>query len=238
MLPVDFPTRLQKIQENIHHAAARSGRDASAITLIAVTKNHPASLIESAYQAGLRTFGENRVAEMLSKQQQISLSDINWHFIGHLQRRKARQLIGKSTLTHSVDRLSLARELSKRAVAAQTNVSILLQINSSGEATKGGWHVARSKGRDAFLHEVEEVLSLPALQIKGLMTMAPFYQEAEQTRPTFAITAQIQQTLQERFPNHSFAILSMGMSNDYQVAIEEGATHIRLGTALFGARDY
>lgn len=236
MLPEDFAQRIGDVRERMARAAARSGRDEDAITLVAVTKGHPASLVRAAVEAGLRDIGENRVYEMLDKQATLDLPDARWHFIGHLQRRKVRDLIGHCDLVHSVDRLSLAQELDKRAAAAGATVSGLLQVNASGEESKGGWEVDSPAGGDAFLAQVEQVLALPHLRIQGLMTMAPFYEEAERTRPTFAHVRTMQQRLVERFPDHDFSILSMGMSNDFEIAIEEGATHVRLGTALFGPR--
>lgn len=237
MLPYDFAYRLKKIKERMVAAATRAGRDAGDITLVAVTKNRPPELVQAAYEAGLRDFGENRVAEMRSKQDVLTLPGARWHCIGHIQRRKVRQLIGHSDLVHSIDRLSLAEELSKRAAAAKMEIHGLLQVNSSGEENKGGWHVHAPAGQEAFLRDVEQILALPNLHVHGLMTMAPFYDKAEETRSTFATTYGMLQMLIERFPVHSFNILSMGMTNDFEVAIEEGATHVRLGTALFGPRN-
>lgn len=190
-----------------------------------------------AYEAGLHDLGENRVYEMLEKQEEVALPEARWHFIGPLQRRKVKDLVGHTHLIHSVDRLSLAQELSKRADTADVLVGGLLQVNVSGEETKGGWEVYRPEGRDAFFREVKEILQLPNLQLHGLMTMAPFYDDPEATRPVFAAVREVQQQLVGRFPEREWEILSMGMTNDFEVAIEEGATHVRVGRALFGPRD-
>jgi PLP dependent protein len=228
--------RLEQVQERIWRASERAGRDPNAITLVAITKGHPVETIAAAYEFGLRDFGENRTAELLEKRAALDLPGARWHFVGHLQSRKARDLIGQTDLIHSVDRLSLAEELSKRAEAAGEVVTGLLQVNASGEETKGGWHIHHREGEAHFLREVEALLALPALRIVGLMTMAPFHLEAEQTRPTFATTRAMLHRLQEAYPEQGFNVLSMGMTNDFEIAIEEGATHIRVGTALFGPR--
>lgn len=232
----DLTYRLQQIKERIASAASRAGRDVSEVTLIAVTKTRSLEEIQAAYSLGLRDLGENRVTELLEKKASLELTDVRWHAIGHIQTRKARNLIGESDLIHSIDRLKLAQELSKRASAKKTVVQGLLQVNSSGEGSKGGWLLTTLAAQDAFLRDVEQILSLPFLQINGLMTMAPFHLEAEATRPTFVTTRTMQQRLTAHFGSDAFPILSMGMTNDFEVAIEEGATHVRLGTALFGPR--
>ncbi|MBA3531294.1 MAG: YggS family pyridoxal phosphate-dependent enzyme [Ardenticatenales bacterium] len=234
MLPEDFTDRLQIIHTRLAGAAARAGRRAEEITLVAVTKGHPAEMVRAAYEAGLRHFGENRPTELLQKQATLLLPDAYWHFIGHIQRRRARELVGKSHLVHSIDRLELAQELSKRAVAGGAVVAGLLQVNSSGEESKGGWDITLPEGSAHFLADIAPLLALPNLEVRGLMTMAPYYEEAERTRPTFSALRALRQTLREHFPAHSFEMLSMGMSNDFEVAIEEGATHVRIGTSLFG----
>lgn len=232
----DLTYRLEQIQERIAAAASRAGRDVSEVTLIAVTKTRSLEEIQAAYSLGLRDLGENRVAELLEKKATLELHDVRWHAIGHIQSRKARDLIGESDLIHSIDRLKLAQELSKRASAKKTVVQGLLQVNSSGEASKGGWRLTTLADQDAFIRDIEKILALPGLQINGLMTMAPFHLEAQATRPTFVTTRTMQQRLTTHFGSDAFPILSMGMSNDFEVAIEEGTTHVRIGTALFGPR--
>ncbi|MDQ4078638.1 MAG: YggS family pyridoxal phosphate-dependent enzyme [Chloroflexota bacterium] len=238
MLPSDFEARFERLQERIASAAARAGRNPEEVRLVSVTKSHPPEVIQGAYEAGLRDFGENRVSELLEKQEVLDLSDARWHFVGRIQRRKVKKLIGQSALIHSVDRLSLAQELSKRGDAAAIVSNGLLQVNTSGEESKGGWEVYHPEGRERFFSEVETILALPAIRLHGLMTMAPFYDEPERMRPAFRAVHDLQRELTARFPGHLWEILSMGMTNDFEVAIEEGATHIRVGTALFGPREY
>ncbi|MGH2541152.1 MAG: YggS family pyridoxal phosphate-dependent enzyme [Ardenticatenaceae bacterium] len=237
MLAGDLGERLRELQERIAAAAARAGRNLDEVTLVSVTKMQPPDVLRVAYEAGLRDFGENRVGEFLEKREALDLPGCRWHFIGHVQGRKARQLIGHTDLLHSVDRLSLARELSRRAEAEGVPLRGLLQVNSSGEESKGGWPIHDGAGRDVMLREMEEILSLPALRVRGMMTMAPLEDNPERTRPVFAAVRAMQHLLQEHFPEQAFDILSMGMTNDFEVAVEEGATHVRIGTALFRPRE-
>ncbi len=236
MLPDLLADRLEHLRVRVAEAARRAGRSADEVTLVAVTKTHPPETLQLAYEAGLRDFGENRVAELVEKRGTLALPEARWHFIGHIQSRKARDLVGQADLIHSVDRLSLAEELSRRSMAAETPVAVLLQVNSSGEASKGGWHTTGGSERDLFFREVEALLALPGLHVRGLMTIAPFVEEAEAARPVFAALGALRRVLAERFDATCFQMLSMGMTNDFEVAIEEGATHVRVGTALFGPR--
>lgn len=237
MTPMSLQERVETVQQRISDAAHRAGRRVEEITLVAVTKTHPPEAIQAAYDLGLRDFGENRVEEMREKQEILRLPEARWHMIGHVQSRKVKDLVGYSHLIHSVDRLSLAEELNKRT-AEGTTVDVLLQVNTSGEESKGGWHVTNAEAMPAFIDEVGKVLELPSIRVRGLMTIGRFEENPEKTRPTFVQLRIVQQGLHTHFPAHHFAVLSMGMTNDYTVAIEEGATHVRIGTALFGARDY
>lgn len=237
MVSQAFIERLERVQARFHTAARRAGRDGDSITLVAVTKTNPADVIQAAYDAGLRDFGENRTTELLDKRAMLDLPGARWHFVGSVQSRKARDLVGQADLVHSIDRLALAEEISRRAEAAGVVMAGLLQVNASGEETKGGWHIHDEAGRMGFLRDAEAVLALPGLRIQGLMTLAPFHEDAEATRPTFAATRAMLRALQVAYPDPSLALLSMGMTNDFEIAIEEGATHIRVGTALFGPRD-
>ncbi len=230
--------RVAAIQHNITEAAHRAGRQPTDITLVAVTKTHPVAAIQAAYDLGLRDFGENRVEEMREKQVVLQLLDARWHMIGNIQSRKVKELVEHSHLIHSVDRLSLAQEINKRAVAQGVQVDVLLQVNTSGEASKGGWRGTEAAELSLLLEQAASVVELPALRVRGVMTIGRFEENPEKTRPTFAQLRIVQQALYAHFPEHDFGILSMGMTNDYTVAIEEGATHVRIGTALFGARDY
>jgi uncharacterized pyridoxal phosphate-containing UPF0001 family protein len=268
-----FKVRLEQVQRQIEAAARRSGRRAEAITLVAVTKTHPAEMVTEAYAAGVRDFGENRV-EGLRERQELGLSDVRWHMIGHIQSRKIKELIGLCDVVHSVDRLSVAVELDKRLNSppypplrdgegkrrthplahaqegepSQAHVAspvplgrgepldVLLQVNVSGEESKGGWRVTSPEALESFIAEVAQVAAMPQVRIRGLMTMAPFYENPEMTRPYFVRLRTVQEVLQKTFPSISSDWLSMGMTNDYEIAIEEGATHVRIGTALFGER--
>lgn len=230
--------RLEKVQQRMEAAAQRSGRRGSDVTLVAVTKTHPAEAVQAAYEAGLRDFGENRV-EGLKERHQLALAGARWHMIGHLQSRKVKELIGLAEVVHSVDRLAVAQEISKRVMslsAAELMPELLLQVNVSGEVSKGGWHITDEREWDDFVAEVAQVVQLPGVRVRGLMTMAPYDENIEKTRPIFVSLRRAQEALQALFPHADFGWLSMGMTNDYEIAIEEGATHVRIGTALFGER--
>lgn len=235
--------RLEGVQQRIATAAQRSGRHASDITLIAVTKTHPAEVVQAAYALGLRDFGENRV-EGLKERHTLGLDDVRWHMIGHVQSRKVKEVLALANVVHSVDRLSVAEEISNRLSASALEkplstspvMDILLQVNVSGEASKGGWHLTEPQAWDGFVAEVAQVVALPGVRVRGFMTMAPYDENSEKTRPIFAQLRRVQERAQTHFPDTDFQWLSMGMTNDYEIAIEEGATHVRIGTALFGER--
>lgn len=231
----ELRANLQCVQERIAAAAARAGRDPGEITLIAVTKTHPPELIAAVYELGVRDVGENRVEEALPKQE-ILPADLRWHMIGHIQRRKARNVVGNFTLVHSVDSSRIAEELNKRAQAAGITVEVLLEVNTSGEESKYGFAARTPAEVDSFLAEAEAIAALPALRVRGLMTMAPLTPDPETTRPVFAAVRRLRERLERDLPDYDWSLLSMGMTNDFEVAIEEGATHVRIGTAIFGAR--
>lgn len=235
--------RLADVQMRIASAARRGGRDASQVLLVAVTKTHGPPLIEAAYRAGLRHFGENRVEEAEGK---IAVVDahvpgIIWHMVGHIQSRKISAVASLFPWVHSIDRFKIARRLSEAAVAAGRVVDGLLEVNVSGEASKYGFDLSRwpdDETQAEFLcGEVEAMLALPGLRLHGLMTMAPFTTEPETVRPVFRRVRLLRDVLRERFPSHDWPHLSMGMSGDFEVAVEEGATIVRLGTVLFGPRE-
>ncbi|MBS1904011.1 MAG: YggS family pyridoxal phosphate-dependent enzyme [Bacteroidetes bacterium] len=210
-------------EERILHACARSGRKREDVTLVAVTKTHPVEIVREAYDLGLRDFGENRVQEMLSKTESLP-SDIRWHLIGLLQSNKAKYIAPFVHMVHSIESVSTARELSKRAEQHARTIEILIEVNVSGEESKSGIAPIHLP---SFLVELQT--AAPALKVKGLMTVAPYEENPERTRPVFA-------RLRELAAAHSLPHLSMGMTNDFEVAIEEGATLIRVGSALFGER--
>ncbi|RLC59989.1 MAG: YggS family pyridoxal phosphate-dependent enzyme [Chloroflexota bacterium] len=233
-----------RVQERIAEAALRVGRDPAEVTLVAVAKTFPAEAVVAAYQAGVRHFGENRVEEGMTKipavHAAISGPRPTWHMVGHVQSRKAKAVVAHFDYVHSVDRLKIARRLSRFAQEAGRTLPVLLECNVSGEETKFGFDLQDwehdEPRREAFFAAVEEILALPALSVQGLMTMAPFVTDPETVRPVFASLRGLLDALRSRFPAHKWRHLSMGMTDDFEVAVEEGATMVRIGRALFGAR--
>ena len=224
--------RLALVQEKIAESCHKSGRPGQDVTLIAVSKTMPVCDLQEAYHAGVRDFGENKVQELLEKADLLP-SDIRWHMIGHLQRNKVKYIVDKVSMIHSVDSLRLAQEISKEAWKKNVEVDILIEVNVAGESTKFG-----STAEDT-LQLIKEVAMLPAVHIKGLMTIAPFVEDAEENRKYFRQLSQLAVDIAEKnIDNVTMDVLSMGMTGDYQVAIEEGATHVRVGTGIFGHRDY
>ncbi len=227
---MDMKTTLQEINGRIAVAAVRSGRAAGDVRLVAVTKTHPPSIIVEAYALGLRDFGENRVQEMIVKHYELP-EDIRWHLIGHLQSNKAKYIAQFVGLVHSIDSLDSAKELSKRARLHSRTAEILLEVNVGAEASKDGVAVDGVKQLlDSIRQEAPEII------IRGLMTVAPFDERPERIRPVFAKLRTLRDELSSAHPDLTLTELSMGMSNDYEIAIEEGATIIRVGSALFGER--
>ena len=217
--------RLNGVRERIRRACERAGRDPSSVTLIGVTKGIPSSRIAEAIAAGLTHLGENRVQEARQKQAELSAADARWHLIGHLQRNKAADAVELFGLIHSVDSQALAEALERHAAAAGRRLEILLQVNVSGEATKSGCRPEDAAGLAAA------VARCPHLAAAGLMTIAPLAADAEASRPVFRALRH----LRDRLGRTDWR-LSMGMSQDFEVAIEEGADLIRVGTAIFGDR--
>ncbi len=223
--------RLSLVYSRISAACEKSGREHSLIRLIAVSKFHSAGAVSSAFSAGQTLFGENYVQELIDKAEELSLP-LEWHFIGHLQSNKVKYLPGIVTLIHTVDRLSVAQEIDRQwrdKVKAPCNV--LVQVNVSGEPTKSG-----TTAKEA-LDLVRQVSALPFVSVRGLMTMPPFYDDPEGARPFFRELRLLSERISaERITGVDMSELSMGMSGDFEVAIEEGATLIRVGTAIFGER--
>ncbi len=203
------------------------------VTLIAVSKTKPNSDIEEAYKYGIRDFGENKVQELVKKYEELP-KDIRWHMIGHLQRNKVKYIVDKVYLIHSVDSLKLAEEINKEALKRNIHVNILVEVNVANEESKFGM---QSFGE--CLELVRQISRLQNIRIKGLMTVAPFTENAEENRVFFAKLRQLAVDIKnENIDNVSIDILSMGMTGDYEVAVEEGATYVRVGTGIFGERDY
>jgi pyridoxal phosphate enzyme (YggS family) len=222
---------LPRVEDRIAAALARSGR-AGTVQIVAVTKGHPVGAISAAVRAGLRAIGENRVHELEAKRAEYRPDEVQpeWHLIGHLQRNKVRKALRLFDCIHSLDSLRLARELSAEAQRSQVQVRALVQVNVSGEATKGGFDV------DQAAAEIAEVVALPGLSVAGLMTMAPLTDDETVLRATFGgARVLLDRCVAEGVPLAGRE-LSMGMSGDYEVAIEEGSTMVRLGTVLFGER--
>jgi hypothetical protein len=221
---------LAAVQERIRQAAKRAGRDPAAVRLVAVSKTRPAEDIVLAAQAGQWLFGENYVQELVAKAVAVQ-QPVEWHVIGHLQSNKVRQLAGLVTMIHSVDRLSLAEEISRQWARLGSSCAILVQVNLAKEATKSG------ASTDEALALVRQVAALPHLRVRGLMTMPPFFDDPEGARPYFRqLRLLAEQVEAAAIPGVEMAELSMGMSGDFEVAIEEGATLVRVGTAIFGER--
>ncbi len=235
---------ITKIEERIARAAQAAGRRVEDVTLIGVSKTHPAELVREAYAAGVRIFGENRVQEAESKIPECTdLPDIEWHLIGHLQRNKAKKAVQLFRLIHSVDSLSLAQALGRYAIElGLAPVRILLQCNVSGEDSKEGI-VACNWESDAQVRSdvtalVAAIGEIDGIRIEGLMTVAPYSDDQEAVRGVFRSLRMLRDLLQSAVPNHTLTTLSMGMSGDIDVAVAEGATLVRVGRAIFGERTY
>ncbi len=223
---------LQEVEANICRACERAGRDRSSVTLIAVSKTKPVEMLTEVYDTGIREFGENKVQEMCDKME-VMPTDIHWHMIGHLQTNKVKYIVGKTTLIHSVDSLHLAEEIEKQAAKIDVIVPILVEVNIAEEDSKFGIHV------DETIALVKEIAKLPHVKIEGLMTIAPYVEDPEENRLYFRGIKKLSVDIaNQNIDNINMNVLSMGMSGDYMVAIEEGATMVRVGTGIFGARDY
>ncbi len=227
----ELSERFRQVRERIAEAAARSGRSAEAVTLVAVTKTVPVERVRQAYELGLRVFGENRVQEAREKVGALAaLPSIHWHLIGHLQTNKVARAVELFEMVQSVDSARLAEALNKQMEARGKRLPVLLEVNVGGEASKEGVRP------EELAQLAEAVVRLPHLEVQGLMTVAPYTPEPEAVRPVFRRLRELGDEMRERFPGAAWQHLSMGMSEDYVVAIEEGATMVRLGRALFGER--
>ncbi len=220
------------IKENILNSALSVGRSKEEASLIAVSKTKPVSMLMEAYEAGMRDFGENKVQELMDKMPQMP-EDVRWHMIGHLQTNKVKYIVGKVSLIHSVESIRLAEEISKYSVNRGVTSKILIEVNVSGEESKYGVPYESAE------EMIDRIAKLPGILVVGLMTVAPFTTNPEDSRMVFRKLKQLSVDIAAKnIDNVSMNVLSMGMSGDYQVAVEEGATYVRVGSDIFGNRVY
>ena len=209
-----------------------AGRDPKEVTLIAVSKTKPVSMLKEAYDAGARCFGENKVQEIMDKHPQLP-EDIQWHMIGHLQRNKVKYIVDKVSMIHSVDSLRLAQTIEQEAAKHNVCVPVLLEVNVAQEESKFGLKM------DEVLPLIETIADFPHIKVQGLMTIAPYVEDAEDNRDFFRQLKKLSVDIEAKNINNvSMSVLSMGMTGDYQVAVQEGATMVRVGTGIFGERNY
>ncbi len=221
-----------EVLQKVEAACMRSGRVKDEVTLIAVSKTKPIEMLKEVYECGCRDFGENKVQEIMDKYEQLP-SDVHWHMIGHLQTNKVKYIVDKVYMIHSVDSVKLAKEISKEALKKGVTVKILLEVNVAKEDSKFGLM------SETVIDFYKEVVDLPGLEICGLMTIAPYVEDSELNRQYFVKLKQLMvDIVHENTDNISVGELSMGMTGDYEVAIEEGATFVRVGTGIFGERSY
>lgn len=223
---------LEQVRKNIDEACRMAGRDPKEVTLIAVSKTKPVSMLKEAYDAGARCFGENKVQEIMDKHPQLP-EDIQWHMIGHLQRNKVKYIVDKVSMIHSVDSLRLAQTIEQEAAKHNVCVPVLLEVNVAQEESKFGLKM------DEVLPLIEIIADFPHIKVQGLMTIAPYVENAEDNRDFFRQLKKLSVDIEAKNINNvSMSVLSMGMTGDYQVAVQEGATMVRVGTGIFGERNY
>ena len=223
---------LSEVEKRIQEACKRANRNRDEVTLIAVSKTKPVSMLQEVYDEGIRCFGENKVQELTDKYDHLP-NDIEWHMIGHLQRNKVKYIVDKVALIHSVDSVRLAETIEQEAAKKDVIANILIEVNVAEEDSKFGLKV------DEVLPMIEEISKFPHIRIQGLMTIAPYVENPEENRCIFASLQKLSVDIAKKnIDNVSVKVLSMGMTNDYEVAIEEGATMVRVGTGIFGERNY
>jgi pyridoxal phosphate enzyme (YggS family) len=228
---------LQDVQSRITGAARAAGRDLSEVRLVVVTKGHPAQAIQNLHDLGVRDIGESYAEEGIAKRVMLSNSvTLKWHMIGHVQSRKADQVAANFDMLHSLDSVKLARRLDRFVGEAGGSLPVLLECNVSGETSKYGFAAQNEKDWGSLYTEVEQISALPGLRIQGLMTIAPLADSPDKARPHFARLRELSDQLKLRFDQVDWSQLSMGMSDDYEAAITEGATLLRIGTAILGSR--
>lgn len=223
---------LAQVQKTINESCNKINRDPNEVTLIAVSKTKPVEMLKEAYDAGARVFGENKVQEIVDKYDQMP-SDVNWHMIGHLQRNKVKYIVDKVAMIHSVDSLRLAETIEKEAAKKAVIVPILIEVNVAQEESKFGLKP------EEVLPFIEQIADFSHIQINGLMTIAPYVDNAEENREIFRELKKLSVDIAAKNINNvTMSVLSMGMTGDYMVAVQEGATMVRVGTGIFGARNY
>ena len=228
---------LELVQERIDNAAHKAGRTPGEIKLLVVTKTHPVEIIENVLAAGAVNLGENYVDEARDKIVALQqYTQCQWHMIGHVQSRKSSQVVDYFNYLHSLDSVKLAQRLSSQAREKNKTLPVLLEFNLSGEESKSGWRVGSETDLEDLLPDIEKVIHLENLQVCGLMTMPPYFDNPEHARPYFRKLFRLRELLQRQFQYIDWKELSMGMSGDFEVAIEEGATWVRIGQAILGAR--
>lgn len=230
-------SRYEKVVGNLHRVCQSVGRNPDEIMLVVVTKTHPVESIRAAIEAGANNFGENYVEDALPKIQALTdIKGLNWHMIGHIQSRKTTLVAENFDWVHSIDRMKIARRIDQTLQQHRKTIPVLLECNVSGERSKFGYRAWDEKDWPALADELLPITELKNIRLVGLMTMAPYFDQAEPARPFFRQLRRLAEFLQSRIPGHTFDQLSMGMSGDYQVAIQEGATILRIGTAILGER--
>ncbi|MDY6874027.1 MAG: YggS family pyridoxal phosphate-dependent enzyme [Chloroflexota bacterium] len=230
-------SNLNDIQSRIKRAADKSGRAAADVRLVGVTKLHPLETIQAGIQAGVRLFGENYPEQAVDKVQALQdVPNIQWHMIGHIQSRKAETVCRYFDMVHSLDRMKIARYLNRYCGKLDRKMPILLEVNLSGEESKYGWSASDDSKWSELVQPFRQIVQMPNLEIRGLMSMPPLFDDPEATRPFYQRLRRLQAFLREAVSNASWDELSIGTSFDYEVAIEEGATMVRIGTELFGPR--
>jgi pyridoxal phosphate enzyme (YggS family) len=232
----DISANFENLKIRVNDAAERVGRDFEEIQIVAITKTHPPGVVREAYTLGMRDFGENRVLEALEKQSHLQdLTDIRWHMVGHIQSRKASEVPGHFQIVHSIDRMKIARYLDKYAQQKGMKLPVFLECNVSGEQSKYGWELSDRGVWEGVAKELRNLFDMGNLEVRGLMTMAPWVQDDDIIRATFKQLRTLRDFLQDEL-DVSLPELSMGMTDDFEIAVEEGATMLRIGRAIFGPR--
>jgi hypothetical protein len=228
--------RYQRILEKIAQASARSRYASETVHVVVVSKSQTMEVVRAAVSAGISVFGENYVDEAVEKIATLAQSGVEWHMIGHVQSRKAEQVAKNFSMVHSLENVKLAGRLDRFCTELNLTLPLLLEFNVSGEESKYGFPAWDEKRWPELLPEIERIISLPHLQVSGLMTMPPYFDDSEKARPYFRMLRRLREFLQQRFPQAEWSELSMGTSVDFIAAIEEGATYVRIGEAILGPR--